>query len=158
MNTKETSPWRCDSLAAKCRPRQFWTMPVGSDVRKQGRNCSFHRGNIITVTDNTVRGTSIPISGDFRLEFDGEVTRYMPFNASPEEMKAALDSLNNIGHVSVTGIGSDVNRCYTWDITFVSRQISMRFSISLLIQATVEMVRSLKSSKFSMMQLEEHLA
>jgi hypothetical protein len=29
--------------------------------------------------------------------FDGKVTGYMPYNASPEEMTTALDALDNIG-------------------------------------------------------------
>ena len=95
------------------------------EVAKSGTNnfstsATLNSNNKVTVTDDTVRGTSIPVSGDFRLEFDGEVTGYMPYNASPQEMKAALDALANIGQVAVTRTGPDVNRCYTWDITFVS--------------------------------------
>ena len=95
------------------------------EVAKSGRNdfsssAILNSNNKVTVTDDTVRGTSIPVSGDFRLDFDGEVTGYMPYNASPQEMKAALDALDNIGQVAVTRTGPDVNRCYTWDITFVS--------------------------------------
>ena len=77
-------------------------------------------GNKITVENDTVRGTSIPVSGDFRLEFDGETTGYMPYNVSAEQMKASLDALSNIGEVVVTRQGPDVNRCYIWDITFIS--------------------------------------
>ena len=77
-------------------------------------------GNRIEVTDNTVQGTSTPVSGDFRLEFDGELTGYMPYNASAELVKASLDALSSIGQVSVTRHGPDVNRCFSWDVTFVS--------------------------------------
>jgi hypothetical protein len=95
------------------------------EVAKSGTNsfstsATMNSGDRIVVTDDTVRGTSIPVSGDFRLEFDGKVTGYMPYNASPEEMTAALDALDNIGHVLVTRTGPDVNRCYTWDVTFIS--------------------------------------
>ena len=83
-------------------------------------SAELNSGNRVTVTDNTIRGTSTPVSGDFRLEFDGELTGYMPYNALPEEVKASLDSLSNIGEVVVTRQGPDVNRCYTWDVTFVS--------------------------------------
>jgi len=37
-------------------------------------------GNRIVITDNVVQGTSTPVSGDFRLEFDGKLTGYMPYN------------------------------------------------------------------------------
>jgi hypothetical protein len=95
------------------------------EVAKSGTSnfsttATLNSGNRVVVTDDTVRGTSIPVSGDFRLEFDGQVTGYMPYNASPDEMKTALDSLSNIGHVAVTRTGPDVNRCYTWDVTFIS--------------------------------------
>eukprot|EP00804_Cyclotella_cryptica_P021433 CCRYP_005783-RA/>CCRYP_005783-RA protein AED:0.00 eAED:0.00 QI:831/1/1/1/1/1/3/2372/6166 len=95
------------------------------EVAKSGTDmfstvADLNSGNKVTVTDDTVQGTSLPVSGDFRLEFDGEVTGYMPFDASHEELKAALDALSNIGHVVVTREGPDVNRCYTWDVTFVS--------------------------------------
>mmetsp|Transcript_25263 Transcript_25263/g.52844 ORF Transcript_25263/g.52844 Transcript_25263/m.52844 type:complete len:1508 (+) Transcript_25263:155-4678(+) len=83
-------------------------------------DAELNSGNRIIVTDNTVRGTSEPVSGDFRLEFDGELTGYMPFDASSELMKSSLDALTNIGDVSVTRFGPDVNRCYTWDVTFIS--------------------------------------
>ncbi|KAL7537095.1 hypothetical protein ACHAXR_007582 [Thalassiosira sp. AJA248-18] len=83
-------------------------------------NAELDSGNRIIVTDDTVRGTSSPVSGDFRLEFDGELTGYLPFDASPELMKSSLDALSNIGDVSVTRFGPDVNNCWAWDVTFIS--------------------------------------
>ena len=77
-------------------------------------------GNRIAITDNNVQGTSTPVSGDFRLQFDGKLTGYMPYNASAELVKASLDGLSTIGQVSVTRHGPDVNRCFIWDVTFVS--------------------------------------
>lgn len=77
-------------------------------------------GNRVIVTDDTVRGTSKPVSGDFRLKFDGELTGYIPHNASPELVESSLDSLPNIGDVSVTRLSPDVNGCYSWDVTFIS--------------------------------------
>ena len=77
-------------------------------------------GNKISITDDTLQGTSTPVSGDFRLEFDGKLTGYMPYNASAELVKASLDALSTIGRVSVTRHGPDVNRCFIWDVTFVS--------------------------------------
>jgi len=77
-------------------------------------------GNRIVITDNVLQGTSTPVSGDFRLQFDGKLTGYMPYNASAELVKASLDALSTIGQVSVTRHGPDVNKCFTWDVTFVS--------------------------------------
>jgi hypothetical protein len=77
-------------------------------------------GNRIIVSDDTVRGTSEPVSGDFRLDFDGELTGYMPHDASPDLIKSSLDALPNIGDVSLTRKGPDVNGCYIWDVTFIS--------------------------------------
>ncbi len=77
-------------------------------------------GNRVIVTDDIVRGTSSPVSGDFRLEFDGELTGYIPHNASPELVESTLDSLHNVGDVSVARFGPDVNGCYSWEVTFVS--------------------------------------
>ncbi|KAL9189871.1 hypothetical protein ACHAXT_009546 [Thalassiosira profunda] len=83
-------------------------------------DAELNAGNRIIITDDTVRGTSFPVSGDFRLSFDGELTGYMPFDASPALVKSSLDALSKIGEVSVTRLGPDVNSCYTWDVTFVS--------------------------------------
>jgi len=83
-------------------------------------NAELNSGNQIVVTDDTVQGTSVPVSGDFRLEFDGQLTGYMPYDASAELVKSSLDALSNIGEVSVSMIGPDENDCHTWEVTFVS--------------------------------------
>ena len=83
-------------------------------------DAELNSGNRIVVTDNTVRGTAEPVSGDFRLEYDGELTGYMPYDASSELVKSSLDALSNIGEVSVTRIGPDVNGCHIWEVTFIS--------------------------------------
>ena len=49
-------------------------------------------GNRIVVTDGTVRGTAEPVV-NFRLEYDGELTGYMPYDASSELAKSSLDAL-----------------------------------------------------------------
>ena len=79
-----------------------------------------YSGNRVIVTDDTIQGTSVPVSGDFRLEFDGELTVYMPHDASPDLIKSSLDALPNIGGVAVTRTGPNVNGCYIWDVTFIS--------------------------------------
>ena len=88
------------------------------EVAKSGTSefstdAELNSGNRVVVTDDTIRGTSEPVSGDFRLEFDGELTGYMPFDASSELLKSSLDALPNIGDLSVTISGPDVNRCCT---------------------------------------------
>ena len=77
-------------------------------------------GNRVVVTNDTARGTSVSVSGDFWLMFDGELTRYMPHGASSDLIKSWLDALSNIGDVAVTRIGLDVNGCFSWDVTFIS--------------------------------------
>ncbi len=72
-------------------------------------------GNRIIVTDDTVRGTSEPVSGDIRFKLTG----YMPHDASSDLIKSSLDALPNIGDLSVTRSGPDVNGCYIWDVTFI---------------------------------------
>ena len=64
------------------------------------------RRSWVTVTDDVVRGTSAPVSGDFRLEFDGELTGYMSSDALQELIKAFIDSVGDAARS-----GPDVNRC-----------------------------------------------
>ncbi|MDB4430479.1 hypothetical protein N9140_00815 [bacterium] len=81
-------------------------------------DAELNSGNRIVVTDGTVRGTAEPVV-NFRLEYDGELTGYMPHDASSELVKSSLDALSNIGEVSVTMIGPD-SRCHIWEVTFIS--------------------------------------
>ena len=69
------------------------------------------------------------LSGTFSLEFDGQKTGQLPYNASPEEMKTSLEDLCNVHEVSVTRsihcspdplIGCMTPEGYSWLVTFVS--------------------------------------
>ena len=68
-------------------------------------------------------GTAEPVV-NFRLEYDGELTGYMPHDASAELVKSSLDALSNIGEVSIwTRIGPDVNSCHIWEVPIRSFRI-----------------------------------
>ncbi|KAL7473049.1 hypothetical protein ACHAXS_013421 [Conticribra weissflogii] len=73
--------------------------------------------------------TSLFMSGSFSLEFDGQKTSQLPYNASPLEMKAALEALCTIDEVQVSRtihcspypeLGCMEPEGYTWLVTFVS--------------------------------------
>ena len=53
----------------------------------------------------TLSYSSVPDSGDFFLDFDGQVTGSIPFNATAGTIQTALEGLSNIGvgNVTVTG-------------------------------------------------------
>lgn len=46
---------------------------------------------------------SVPVSGDFSLNFDGEITAPILFNATALDIESALENLTNIDDVNVTG-------------------------------------------------------
>ena len=69
------------------------------------------------------------LSGSFSLSFDGQKTSQLPFNASPEAVKTALEALCNVNGVTVKrsihcspdpSIGCMAPEGYTWLIMFVS--------------------------------------
>ena len=80
---------------------------------------ALNSGDTVTVSDDVVQGTSVPMSGDFSLSFNGEMTGYLPYDASADSMKYSLEGLASIGKIDVERHGPDVNDCYTWDVTFV---------------------------------------
>ena len=57
---------------------------------------TLNSGNKVTDTDYIMTGTTIPISCDFRLQFDGEATGYMQ-----HEMKAASFCINPLSDPAV---------------------------------------------------------
>ena len=63
--------------------------------------------------------TAVPVSGDFRLEYDGQLTGYLPHDASAELLRSSIHALPNVGHVDVVRLGPDVNGAFAWDVTFV---------------------------------------
>ena len=74
-----------------------------------GTSASLESGDMISIEDDTTRGTSVPLSGDFTLEFDGQRTGYLPHDATAEQMRAALEDLSAIGDVSIQRHSQDVN-------------------------------------------------
>lgn len=76
-------------------------------------------GDVVTVEDNFVQGTSVSLSGDFALEVSGRRTKYLPFDASATEVRSALSGLFSIGDVQVSREGPNENFGYIWDVTFV---------------------------------------
>ena len=72
---------------------------------------------VVAVT--TVRdGTSVALGGDFAMEFDGQRSGYLPYNATAAEMKDALQVLSTVGTVDVQRSDADENDGFTWSITF----------------------------------------
>lgn len=60
------------------------------------------------------------LEGSFRLEFMGELTADIPFDASSSVMQSKLESLDAVGAVSVTRSLADVQSGFTWEIEFLS--------------------------------------
>ena len=54
-------------------------------------------------------------AGQFTLTFNGQTTTLLNYNATAAQVKAALESLNNIQVVEVTGTGASDN---PWRVTF----------------------------------------
>lgn len=70
---------------------------------------------VAAVTD----GTSSVLGGVFALEFEGQRTGYMPFDASAAVMKTQLEMLSTIGSVAVTRSSADPNKGYAWTVSFL---------------------------------------
>ncbi len=60
------------------------------------------------------------LEGSFRLEFMGELTADIPFDASESELQKHLESLNTIGAVSVSRSLADDQKGFSWGIEFLS--------------------------------------
>jgi len=60
------------------------------------------------------------IYGTFRLGFGYESTVPIPYDATPDEVKSALEALIEVDVVQVKRTGPDVQNGYSWSITFVS--------------------------------------
>ncbi len=82
-------------------------------------SASLEAGDVISVQDDYIKGTSLPISGDFTLQMNGQRTPYLPFDITASEMRAALSALESISDVRVQRVGPDVNFCFVWLITFL---------------------------------------
>ena len=60
------------------------------------------------------------LEGSFRLEFMGELTADIPFDASSSEMQSQLESIATVGAVSVSRSLADEQIGFTWEIEFLS--------------------------------------
>lgn len=60
------------------------------------------------------------IEGSFRLEFMGELTADIPFDASESELQKHLENLNTVGAVSVSRSLADDQKGFSWGIEFLS--------------------------------------
>jgi hypothetical protein len=60
------------------------------------------------------------LEGSFRLEFMGEVTADIPFDASSFEMQHSLENLGSVDSVYVSRSTADEQSGYTWEIEFLS--------------------------------------
>lgn len=60
------------------------------------------------------------LEGSFRLEFMGELTADIPFDASSFEMQSHLEGLDTVGAVSVSRSLADEQSGFTWEIEFLS--------------------------------------
>lgn len=59
------------------------------------------------------------LTGFFRLEYDGETTRRIPYNASEEEMEILLEELETVCDVSVQRSEADNQNGYSWNVEFL---------------------------------------
>ncbi len=63
------------------------------------------RGNYNDVMPQQIRFTGTPTGGTFALEFEGQQTGPLPFNATASQIQSAMESLSNVGagKIEVTG-------------------------------------------------------
>jgi hypothetical protein len=63
----------------------------------------------------TTGGDPTPLGGTFRLEFNGDKTGPIRFDANEEGIKEALESLSTVGTVDVNSVALS-NGQYRWDV------------------------------------------
>ncbi|KAL7541113.1 LOW QUALITY PROTEIN: hypothetical protein ACHAXR_012985 [Thalassiosira sp. AJA248-18] len=82
----------------------------------------------VKIDDEGLLNNEAYLSGTFSLSFDGQKTSQLPYNASPEKVKASLEALCNIHEVHVArslhcspdpSIGCMTPEGYSWLVTFV---------------------------------------
>ena len=56
----------------------------------------------VKIDNESLLNNEVYLSGTFSSSFDGQNTGQLPYNASPEEVKAALEGLCNVQGVYVT--------------------------------------------------------
>jgi hypothetical protein len=60
------------------------------------------------------------IGGSFRLQFEGETTASLNYDAGPNDVRVALEALAAVGTVVVTRAGPDYQNGFDWLVTFTS--------------------------------------
>ena len=58
------------------------------------------------------------IGGMFRLQFEGQVTSSLNFDAGANDVRLAMEGLSTVGTVVVTRTGPSYQNGYAWTITF----------------------------------------
>lgn len=85
--------------------------------------------DVQTITVKIDKQGAMYLSGSFSLAFEGQSTGQLPYNASPRDVKDALEKLCNVGEVEVTrsihcspelSIGCMEPDGYSWLVTIVS--------------------------------------
>jgi len=104
--------------------------PYGMQIVSSNKMGSIADIQTVTVSVDPNPLSYIYIGGTFMLSFDGQTTKQLPHDATPQDMKMALEELCTISNVSVTrsmlcSIESNENSCsdvqgYTWIISFFS--------------------------------------
>ncbi|KAF1314868.1 Projectin/twitchin, partial [Globisporangium splendens] len=70
----------------------------------------------------TLGGSPTPLEGSFTLNFLGETTGAIPFDASRDVMKATLEALPSLGLMDVTRTDNlDAGNRFKWQVTFRSK-------------------------------------
>ncbi len=74
--------------------------------------------SIVTLQNGNVLG------GSFRLEFQGETTSDIPYDADAAEIQQQLEMLSTVGKVSVYRSNANEQNGYSWEVEFLSDQNS----------------------------------
>ena len=73
----------------------------GKSIRVRNPNAVETAGNVNEI--QSIRFSSVPTIGEFTLNFDGQITAAIPYNAVAANVETALENLSNIDDVTVTG-------------------------------------------------------
>ena len=60
------------------------------------------------------------IGGSYRLQFSGETTASLDYDAGSNDVRVALEALSSVGTVVVTRTGPDYQNGFVWTVTFTS--------------------------------------
>lgn len=99
------------------------TFDSGADGNPQGSTvvAASERGSVADVQAVRVSiDDGLFISGSFIMEYSGQVTGSIPFDASAEEVETAFEALCTVGDVAVTRSLGPANGGYTWLVTLVA--------------------------------------